>query len=200
MAHPSTFYPQRTKTPTQKYAYKHTDVPKRAQIPSKSSFFSAPHILRVPVRPSPSRRFKSDLQLNPPVPPYPCSFHLLYRDSNSGLIEGFVRWGIASYPGTFYGPHDISRLLSYFRYSQSILYREVTSLLMKRSERGKFCARRKWKFSVSEILCYVSCCVECDVYREHYYNMHMSVVKDAEGWERFEVGRTCFGLIPRSLI
>lgn len=130
MAHPSTFYPQRTKTPTQKCAYKHTDVPKRAQIPSKSSFFSAPHILRVPIRPSPSRRFKSDLQLNPPVPP--CSFHLLYRDSNSGLIEGFVRWGIASYPGTFYGPHDISRLLSYFRYSQSILYHEVKLLLMKK--------------------------------------------------------------------
>lgn len=39
----------------------------------------------------------------PPPPPSlsPRSFHLLYRDSNSGLIEGFVRWGIASYPGTF---------------------------------------------------------------------------------------------------
>lgn len=73
MAHPSTFYPQRTKTPTQKCAYKHMDVPKRAQIPSKSAFFSAPHILRVPIRPSPSRRFKSDLQLNPPslLPPPP---------------------------------------------------------------------------------------------------------------------------------
>lgn len=49
------------------------------------------------------------------------SFHLLYRDSNSGLIEGFVRWGIASYPSTFCGPHDTSHLLLYFSYSQSIL-------------------------------------------------------------------------------
>jgi len=48
-------------------------------------------------------------------PPLPApSFHLLYRDSNSSLIEGFVRWRIASYPGTFCGPHDISHLLSYF--------------------------------------------------------------------------------------
>lgn len=102
MAHPSTFYPRRTKTPTQRRAYKHTDTPKRAQTPSKSSFFAAAHILRVPIHPSPSRRFKSDLQLSPTSPAHR-SFYLLYRDSNSGVIEGFVRWGIARYPGTFCG-------------------------------------------------------------------------------------------------
>ena len=59
-------------------------------------------------------RSPAQLTLPSPAP----SFHLLYRDSNSGLIEGFVRWGIASYPGTFCGPHNISHLLSYFSYSQ----------------------------------------------------------------------------------
>lgn len=146
MAHPSTFYPQRTKTPTQKCAYKHMDVPKRRTNTVKiflllrSSYPQGPYSpfsletvqIRSPAQPS---RF----------PRYPCPFHLLYRDSNSGLIEGFVRWGIASYPGTFYGPHDISRLLSYFRYSQSILYHKVKSLLMKRNDRGMFCGATELK-------------------------------------------------------
>jgi len=130
MAHPSTFYPWRTKTPTQKRAYKCTHEPKRAQIPSKSSFFSIPLISWGSLFALLPRDGSNPISSSTP-PPLPApSFHLLYRDSNSGLIEGFVRWGIASYPGTFCGPHDTSHLLLYFSYSLFILY-QVKTLLTK---------------------------------------------------------------------
>lgn len=70
MAHPSTFYPRRTKTPTQKRRHTGTQANRNAHKHHQNpSFFAAPHILRVPIRRSPSRRFKSDLQLNPTLSP-----------------------------------------------------------------------------------------------------------------------------------
>lgn len=126
----------RTSTPTCRNAHKY-----RQNLPSSLLLISSGSLFALLPRDG-SNPISSS---TPSVPLYPCSFHLLYRDSNSGLIEGFVRWGIASYPGTFYGPHDISRLLSYFSYSQSILY-QVKSLLMKRNDRGMLCIRQKWKF------------------------------------------------------
>lgn len=147
MAHPSTFYPRRTKTPTQKCACKRTHEPKRAQIPSKSSFFSTPLISWGSLFALLPRDGSNPISSStPPLLPAP-SFHLLYRDSNSGLIEGFVRWGIASYPDTFCGPHDTSHLLLYFSYSQSILHRIETLLtkMQKKNCRG-LSALQKWQF------------------------------------------------------
>lgn len=113
----------RTSTRTNRNAHKH-----RQNLPSSPLLISSGSLFAVLPR-------DGSNPISSSIPPlslssrHPRPFHLLYRDSNSGLIEGFVRWRIASYPGTFCGLHNISRLLSYFRYSQSILYHEVMALL-----------------------------------------------------------------------
>lgn len=125
MAHPSTFYPRRTRIPAQRNARR--DTLSRVQTP-----FSYTSLLLYPSRPfpppHPSRRFKSDLRDLPTSTPTPPVFGYPYRDSNSGLIEGLcaMKDRNPTLRPLSAVLRDISPLLSYFGYSQSI-FQPVTA-------------------------------------------------------------------------
>lgn len=123
MAHPSTFYPRRTRIPAQRNARRDTLSLAYKHLSAIGLFSSIPF-----PPPHPSRRFKSDLRDLPTSTPTPPVFGYPYRDSNSGLIEGLcaMKDRNPTLRPLSAVLRDISPLLSYFRYSQSI-FQPVTA-------------------------------------------------------------------------
>lgn len=177
----------RTSTRTCRNVHKY-----RQNLPSSLLLISSGSLFALLPRDG-SNPISSSTPPRPPLARSTCSIEIPIAALSKALYDE----GLQATRALSYGPHDISRLLSYFRYSQSILYHEVKLLLMKKKKIVEcYTYDRSENFPRSKQLCaLLRAKLECDFYHEHCCNIHTYVVvKDAKGWERFEIGRTCFGL------